>query len=256
MYSRNVRLTFLFFTLFWLVFLPTDPATGQSATEILEQMEQKMRGDASYAEMTMTIVRPAYEREVAMRAWALGDDYSLIQITSPARDRGTVFLKRENDIWNYIPSIDRTIKLPPSMMSQSWMGSDFSNDDLVRESSTLNDFEHDLNGEEIWNDRPVWVIDLTPKPGTPIVWGRVRMWIDREESIQWKIEQFNQRDELVNTLEMSDLTDLGGRRLPARMELTPADKPGHQTVMTYRALDFSTDLNPDFFTLQRIQQLR
>ncbi|MEX1122551.1 MAG: outer membrane lipoprotein-sorting protein, partial [Balneolales bacterium] len=110
---------------------------AQEAEEIIDRMQDVMRGESSYAEMTMTIERPRYTREVSMRAWAMGEDYSLILVTAPARDQGAVFLNRESEIWNYVPNIDRTIKMPPSMMSQSWMGSDFTNDDLVRESSLI-----------------------------------------------------------------------------------------------------------------------
>jgi hypothetical protein len=115
-------------------------AMAQDPADIIRRMEDNMRGDASYTEMTMEVVRPRYTREISMRSWTLGDDFALINITAPARDEGTGFLKRGNDIWNYVPNIDRTIKMPPSMMSQSWMGSDFTNDDLVQGTSRVDDF--------------------------------------------------------------------------------------------------------------------
>jgi outer membrane lipoprotein-sorting protein len=106
-----------------------------------------------------------------MRAWALGEEYSLILVTAPARDRGTTYLKRGNEIWNYVPNIDRTIKMPPSMMSQSWMGSDFTNDDLVRESSTVEDYDHRILSEETYRGRDAWVLELIPKPEAAVVGG-------------------------------------------------------------------------------------
>ena len=109
--------------------------SAQSAEEIVREAYKKMEGESSRAEITMQIVRPSWERSVTMKSWSMGEDYSLILITAPARDEGTSFLMRENEIWNWLPDVNRTIKMPPSMMSQSWMGSDFSNNDLVRESS-------------------------------------------------------------------------------------------------------------------------
>ncbi|MGK7371085.1 MAG: outer membrane lipoprotein-sorting protein, partial [Candidatus Halalkalibacterium sp. M3_1C_030] len=110
---------------------------AQDATEIVKRADEKMRGESSRAEITMEIIRPTWSRSISMKAWSLGMDYSLILVTAPARDEGTAYLKRGNEIWNWLPDINRTIKMPPSMMSQSWMGSDFSNNDLVEESSIV-----------------------------------------------------------------------------------------------------------------------
>lgn len=241
-----------------LVVLATRPVNtqAQNAGEIIERMEEVMRGESSYAEMVMRIERPRYEREVSMRSWALEEDYSLILITAPARDRGTVFLKRENEIWNYIPNIDRTIKMPPSMMSQSWMGSDFTNDDLVRESSTVDDYEHRILREETLDGRESWVLELIPKPDTPVVWGKVLVWIDKQEYLQLRMENYDQSGELANTMEFLDIQELGGRNLPTRMVLTPTDQPDHRTILEYREIDFNTDLDSSFFTRQNMRRIR
>ncbi|REL38950.1 outer membrane lipoprotein-sorting protein [Rhodohalobacter sp. SW132] len=231
-------------------------AAAQNATEIIDRMEEVMRGESSVAEMTMTIERPRYTRDISMKAWSLGEDFSLILITAPARDQGTTYLKRRNEIWNYVPNIDRTIKMPPSMMSQSWMGSDFTNDDLVRESSTVDDYEHRILREEEYNGRDAWVLELIPKPDTPIVYGKVLMWVDKKHYIQLKVENYDQRDELANTIEFSEIGEMGGRTFPAKMTLTPADKPDHQTVMEYRNLEFDVDLSESFFTQQNMRRVR
>lgn len=231
-------------------------AIGQSASEIIERMEEVMRGESSYAEMTMSIERPRYTREMSMRAWALGEEYSLILVTAPARDQGTTFLKRQNEIWNYVPTIDRTIKMPPSMMSQSWMGSDFTNDDLVRESSAVDDYEHRILREESYEGRDAWVLELIPNPETPVVWGKVLMWIDREEYFQLRIENYDQRDELAKTMEFKEIGMLGGRMIPARLVLTPADRPEQRTILNYSNLEFDVDLDPSFFTQQNMRRVR
>lgn len=233
-----------------------ESVVAQDAAEIISRMEEVMRGESSRAEMTMTIERPRYTRQVSMKAWALGEDYSLILITEPARDRGTAYLKRENEIWNYVPNIDRTIKMPPSMMSQSWMGSDFTNDDLVRESSTLEDYNHSIRREESYNGRESWVLELIPKPESPVVWGKVLMWVDKENYIQLKVENYDQRDELANTIEFSEIGEMGGRTFPAKMMLTPADTPDHRTIMEYQSLEFDVDIDESFFTLRNMRRIR
>jgi len=251
--NRNILLSALF--LATVAFLH-QPANAQSAAEIIERMEETMRGESSRAEMTMTIERPRYSREVSMRSWAIGEDYSLILITAPARDQGTTYLKRHNEIWNYVPNIDRTIKMPPSMMSQSWMGSDFTNDDLVRESSTIEDYEHRILREEEYNDREAWVLELIPKPDTPIVWGKVLIWVDKEHYIMLKEENYDQRDNLANTTEFQNIGEMGGRIFPSKMVLTPADKSEQRTILEYKSLEFDVDLDPSFFTQQNMRRVR
>ena len=243
-------------TVILALFILLPPVYAQTAEEIINQMEEVMRGESSYAEMTMTVVRQRYEREMSMKAWALGEDYSLILVTDPARDRGTTYLKRENEIWNYVPNIDRTIKMPPSMMSQSWMGSDFTNDDLVRESSTIEDYEHSILREETLDGRETWLLELIPKPESAVVWGKVLIWVDQEHYIMLKEENYNQRDELANTLTFTEIEEMDGRVFPTRIILTPADKPDQRTVMKYNKLEFDINIDPGFFTQQNMRRVR
>lgn len=249
---KKIKVSFIFL----LVIGYLQPVAAQSASEIIERMEDVMRGESSYVEMTMTIERPRYEREISMKAWALGEDYSLTLVTAPARDEGTAYLKRENEIWNYVPTIDRTIKMPPSMMSQSWMGSDFTNDDLVRESSTVDDYEHRILREEEYEGMETWVLELIPKPETPIVWGKVLVWVEKEGYLQLRIENYDQSDELVNTMRFEEIQTMGGRSIPTRMELTPADKPDQRTLLTYQNLEFNIDIEESFFTQQNMRRVR
>lgn len=240
-----------------LMVSPMSPLFGQNAADIIERMEERMRGDSNYAEMTMTIERPRFTRDVSMRSWAIGNDFSLIVITAPARDQGTAFLKRHNEIWNYVPNIDRTIKMPPSMMSQSWMGSDFTNDDLVRESSTVDDYEHRIIDENAEIEgRTAWIIELIPKPETPIVWGKVLIWVDKQEFIQLRVENYDQGDELANHIEFSDLREFDNRLIASKMILIPADKPDQRTIMNYNDLQFEIDIEESFFTQQNMRRIR
>jgi outer membrane lipoprotein-sorting protein len=227
-----------------------------SAIDIVRRADANMRGDYSTASLSMTIVRPRWTRELSLKSWSRGTDYSLILITAPARDQGTAFLKRDKEIWNWQPAIDRSIKLPPSMMMQSWMGSDLTNDDLIRESSVVNDYTHSLLGSEQVEGRDCYRIALDPKPEAAVVWGRVLAWIDHKDYMQLKAEFYDEDGYLVQTMLGSDIRDFGGRRLPARLEVIPADKPGHKTVVQYQHLDFKTPVPESFFTLQNLKSVR
>lgn len=229
---------------------------AQSAAEIIERMETVMRGDSQYAEMTMRIVRPRYEREVAMRSWLMGRNHSLVLITAPARDEGTAFLMRGNDIWNYDPRIDRTTRLPSSMMAQSWMGSDFTNDDLVRDSDLVEDFEHELLRTEEYNGFNAYVIEMIPKPDTPIVWGKVKLWIAVDDYIQLRIENYDQRGGLVNTMELDQIEQFGDRRVPTRISVIPADKDDERTILNYQHIEYDIEIDESFFSRANMQRLR
>ena len=247
------------FTILISLSLFTTPATcaaQETARQIIEKVEDQMRGESSYFEMTMTTVRPRYTRDVSMKIWSKGEDYSLILITAPARDKGTAFLKRGKEIWNYVPNIDRMMKMPPSMMSQSWMGSDFSNDDLVRESSTINDYKHSILREEVYQGRNCWVLELIPKPESSIVYDKVLLWIDKQLYIQLRVENYDEDGDMVSTLLFSDIKEMGKRTIPTVMEMTPSDKPNQKTVIRYNAATFNIPIEEHFFSVQNLRNIR
>jgi len=229
---------------------------GQTAIEIIKKADDKMRGKSNSSEMKMTIVRPEWKREITMKGWALGNEYSIILITSPARDKGQAFLKRENEMWNWQPTIDRVIKLPPSMMLQSWMGSDFTNDDLVKESSVVNDYTHTLEQDSIINGMEVFKITLTPKPEAAVVWGKIVTYIDKKEYNQHLVKYYDEDDFLINTMIMSDLKVMGGKLIPARMEMIPFENPENRTIIQYSDMQFDIDVNDKFFSLQNMKRIR
>ena len=254
--SKSVLATVLFASLTVLGITMPPIVVAQTAPEIIDRMEDVMRGESSFAEMTMTIDRPRYTRDVSMKAWSLGDDYSLILISAPARDEGTTYLKRDNEIWNYVPTIDRTLKMPPSMMSQSWMGSDFTNDELVRETTIKDDYEHSILRQEEYEEREVWVMELIPRPDSPVVWGKVLIWVDKEHFIMLREEKYDQNNELASTIEFSNVGEMDGRIFPKKMTMVPADKPDYRTIMEYEDLEFDIDIEVSFFTRQNMRRVR
>lgn len=230
--------------------------TAQDAAEIIRKMDAQLRGSSSKAEMTIQIIRPKWERTMRMRAWAKGDDYAMIVIDEPTKEKGTVFLKREKELWNWVPRISRTIKLPASMMSQSWMGTDMSNDELVRQSSLVKDFDHKILGEETLLGKDCYIIELRPKPNTAVVWGKVVMWVTKSGYIQMKVEQFDEDDYLVNTGITISTKKFGSNELPERIEIVPADNPGQKTIMQYIDLQFNIPIEEDFFSIQNMKRIR
>jgi outer membrane lipoprotein-sorting protein len=235
---------------------PPIVGSAQNATDIVRKADEKSRGKTAQSTITIQIVRPKWTREMTMKSWSKGKDLSLVLVTSPAKDKGTVFLKRKREAWNWVPSIERTIKLPPSMMSQSWMGTDFTNDDLVKESSTVDDYTHKILGDSTIQGRKCYKILLTPKPNAPVVWGKLIMWIDNKDFLTLKINYFDEDGGLVNTMLFSDIKNMGGRLLPAKMEMIPADKPGNKTVMITNSMVFDKEINDDFFSTGNMKTVK
>lgn len=227
-----------------------------SATDIVKKADDNMRGKTSQADITIKIIRPTWSREMTMKAWSKGDDYSMILITSPAKEKGTVFLKRTKEVWNWIPSIERNIKLPPSMMSQSWMGTDFTNDDLVKEASSVVDYDHTLLGKDSVLDKDCYKIQMIPKPSAAIVWEKVIVWIDILDYLQLKAEFYDEDGALVNIMNSSDIKVLGGRKITSKIEMFPVDKKGNSTVIIYNDIVFDVPINDNFFTTRNMKQLK
>lgn len=239
-----------------LFLLFTSLSYAESAFDIVQKSDQAMRGKSSYSEATMDIVRPDWTRSMTMKSWTKGTELSLVLVTAPAKDKGSASLKRHREMWNWVPSIERIIKIAPSMLSQSWMGSDFTNDDLINQSSIVVDYQHALLGNDSFEGDKVWVIEATAKPDAPVVWNKVTLWISQSTYLQRKVEFYDEFDERVNVLTTYDVKELGGRKIATRMEMKPVDKPGNKTIFTTHQAQFDFDINDDFFSQQQMKSLR
>lgn len=226
------------------------------ALEIVTKADAKTRGNSSYMEMTMKIVRPKYTREIAMKSWTKGSNLALVKITAPAKDAGQGYLKINNDLWNWLPTIDRLVKMSASVMGQSWMGSDFTNDDMVRQSSIVNDYTHEILKEEEVREFSCWQIALMPKSDAPVVWGKVVMWIEKSGFDVIKACYFDEDNVLVQTMENFDFKIFGDRNMPSRMEMTPADKTGQKTEVIITGAHYNQPVNDNFFTQQNLKTVQ
>ena len=231
-------------------------AQDLSALEIVQKSTDKLNGKSSKGTMKMTVVRPTWSREVTMKSWSMGDDYYLILITSPVKDKGQTFLKRGTDMWNWMPSISKMIKIPPSMMSQSWMGSDFTNDDLVKMNSYVTEYTHEIVDNGVLEDLDCYVIELMPKPEAAVIWGKVKVWISKEEYFQLRVEFYDEDQYLVNYQVSSDIKQFNDRKLPAKMVMTTVDEPGNQTIIEVLDNEFNFDINESFFSQQNMKKIR
>lgn len=250
------RLSPILLAMIGILFVVIAASAQPDAKEIVRKADEHLRGQTNKAEMTMRLERPDWSREISMKSWSKGTDQALILITAPARDEGTTFLKRGNEVWNWVPAVEKVIKIPPSMMMQSWMGSDFTNDDLVKESSIVEDYTHTLIGDTTIAGRDCWKIQMIPDEDAAVVWGKVLIWIDKKENLQLRVEYFDEDEELINVMEMSDIKMMGGRLIPARMEMSPVDEPGNKTILTYQALDFNIQIKDSFFSEQNMKRVR
>ena len=230
-------------------------AQAQNATQIVKKADERMQGKSSQGVMTMTIIRPKWRRTVEMKSWSKGRNFSLILIKKPVRDKGSGYLKRGKEMWNWLPKVGRVVKMPPSMMNQSWMGSDFTNDDLVRQSSIVVDYTHKIVGSETLEGRDCYKILLTPKPNAPVVWGKVEMWISKKDFLQLQSKMYDEDGYLVNTMRGSKIKNLGGRVLPSYMEMIPADKPNQKTVLEYKRMVFDKPISDGFFSVQNMKRV-
>jgi outer membrane lipoprotein-sorting protein len=234
-------------------------ASGQelSATEIIRKADEKFNGEKSgIMTMSMTIIRPTWQRTVEFKNWTLGRDYALTLVTAPARDANQTFLKRGNEMWSWNPSISRLIKLPPSMMSQGWMGSDYTNDDILKESSVVNDYTHEITGEESIDGRLCYKIKMVAKDDAAVVWGHQIRWVDKKEFNVMKNELYDEDGYLVRTETGPELKTMDGRVIPTKIELVPADEPGNKTIITLKEIKFNVPIEESFFSQQNMKNIR
>lgn len=220
----------------------------ETAVDLLKKMDELFRSDTSISTMKMTIVTPNWQRTLEMQSWTRGMDDTFIRILTPVKDRGVATLKIDTDMWNYFPKINKTIKVPPSMMMGSWMGSDFTNDDLVREVSLLKEYSVEKADED--NN---WRLTLIPKRETVTVWGRIEFVIDKETLLPSEQSYFNEKGEKVRTMEFSEIRDYSGRKMPSIMTMLPLNKEGHKTVIEYIDAEFDSKVDPRTFTLRNLQ---
>mgnify|MGYP000002063305 FL=1 len=239
-------------TIFFLAVATT--LAAQDASTILKKSEAYLRGAQSTAEVSITTVRPGWQRTMDAKLWNKGTDMSCILITGPKRDAGTVFMKNGEDIWNYVPAIKKLVALPAALV-QNWMGTDISNDALINAGALTVDYTPEITGSKQVAGADCWVLELTPKPDAPVVWGRIVAYIDKATFVQLGGEFYDEDEFLVTEMQASELTNFDGRKLPKVIKMVPAEDPESYTEIRYSYVDFTTPIPDSFFTKANIKNV-
>ncbi len=221
---------------------------------VVKHFEDMYRSTSSISEVELIITKPRSVRSLEMKMWTKGEEKALIVIQSPAREKDTATLKVDNNLWNYLPRINRTIRIPPSLMMSSWMGSDFTNDDLVRESSFSKDYTYKLTGHTE-NPRG-WQVDLIARPDIVGLWNKFELIVSENGLIPIQAKYYDRKDRLARTIIWSDVKDFGGHVIPSKMVLTPEDEKGQKTEMIYKDIDFNVAVPDDTFSLSQLERKR
>jgi len=238
-----------------LVILIAQSLHANEAQEIVRAAIDYWRGTSSVGEMTMIIHRPDWERSMSMRAWTQGNDRSLVRVTAPKKDRGNGTLIDDNNMWSYSPKINRVIKVPSSMMGQSWMGSDFSNKDISRVDDIIDQYEHRILSEEEQEGHTVYQIEAIPHEDAAVVWGKEILRI-RDDNVLVDHRFYDQDDELVKVLVSLEIGDMGGRVVAIRQRMSKVDEPGEWTEIVVDSMEYDLDLRDSLFTLSNLRNPR
>lgn len=236
--------------------LPACPSADDApdVVKLVQRTERVLEGRSSIAVLTMTIKTPAYERAVKLKLWSKGRDFALIRVLEGGpRETGMMTLKREKQLWNYLPQAGRVMKLPSGMLGDSWMGSDFTNDDLVKGSSLAQDFDAKVEKTVEHAGKKAWFVTLVPRASAKVVWGKVEMLLDRETCVPLEQRFFDEDGTLTRKMAFSNLKKVGWRTFPMQLTVVPAEK-GRETTMRYESVELDVDVADDTFSLRRLQQ--
>lgn len=256
-FQRRIRLPIYCLSLFPLALLfavRSVVAQSPDARAIVHRTEQELRAKTEQGVVSMTVRTPDWQRTLEMNYWGVNPDKTFIRVTAPAKEAGTSTLRIGSNMWNYLPSVERVIKIPPSLMLQSWMGSDFTNDDLVRESSLEKDYDHKLDGEVTEDGDRCYRVISTPKPDAPVVWGHLVLFVRKQDFLPRREEYYDEKGRLQKVLAFEDFREMSGRLYPARWKMDSITKPGHETVLVYGTLIFDRPIPATVFVQENLQQ--
>jgi outer membrane lipoprotein-sorting protein len=250
------KLSILLLAVFSLILL-VNKAYAEELTvdEIVDRMDRLYRSDTSSAVVEMEIVSEHWRRTLNIDIWSEGLDKTFMHINSPKKDAGIATLRINNEMWNYLPKINKVMKVPPSMMMSSWMGSDFTNDDLVKESSLREDYDAKIIEPE-GSDPDNFYVELIPKEDIPIVWARLVFAVKKDNYMPLWEAYYDEKGRKMRLMEFTEPKEFSGRLIPSVLIMTPLNKPEKKTVIKYIELEFDVELKPDVFTLRNLQRKR
>ena len=240
---------FIFSLLFSVQFI-----FAQNAETIVKKAEDAVKGKTSHAIIEMNIVTPDYKRHLKMESWWEGNDKALIVTKEPAKEAGNKTLKIGNEMWSYLRNTETTIKIPPSMMLQSWNGSDFTNDDLVRESNYVKDYKATIMDTEKIAGVECWKLQLIPKPDAPVVWGKIYYWVRQKDFLPSIVQYYDEKGKMVRYLVYKDVKDFHGKKLPSEWVMHNEAKKGHQTEIIIDDIHFDVNIPNRIFSFRELER--
>lgn len=251
---KKFKILWSILSLLFILLFTNLKATSQTAEEIIKKAEDLIKGETSTGTFTMTVVNPDFKRTVVMESWWVGNEKALIVIKSPAKEAGNKTLKIKNEMWNYLKNTETTIKIPPSMMLQSWNGSDLTNDDLVRESNLVNDYDLKVLFEEKIQGEDCWKIELKPKPTAPVVWGTIYYWVRKSDFLPALIQYYDEKGNLHRTMSFNDYKIMDKRKIPTKWTIINNKKPGHYTEFIYNDVKFNVNIPDRIFSFKELER--
>lgn len=229
-------------------------AAWPDADQLARKCDAALKGKTQIGKLSMSVRRPDWQRTLKMNYWTVTPDKTFILITAPAKEAGTTTLRIKTNMWIYLPRVERIIKIPPSLMLQPWMGSDFTNDDLVKESSFVHDYTHSITGNVEEGGDACYRLVAVPKPEAAVVWGKLVLAVRTSDALPRKEEFYDQHGRLKKVLTFEDIRLVGRRRYPMRWRMVVADKPRHETVLVYQELKFDRRIPSRIFTRQNLKR--
>jgi len=245
---------YLFFILLTLLLAVSKQLYPQTAEEIVSKAEEAVKGKTAHGTIEMIITTSEFTRTLKMEAWWVGNEKALIFTKSPAKEAGNKTLKIGDEIWEYLRNTETTIKIPPSMMLQSWNGSDYTNDDLVHETNLAKDYYLKIEATEKINGVDCWKIELTPKPDAPVVWGKIYYWVRKADYLPSVIQYFDEKGNMIRYMVYSDIKNMHGRMMPSKWTMYNVKKKDHSTTILVDDMSFDIKIPDKIFSYQELER--
>lgn len=239
----------------FILAFPSAVAETVDAKTLIKAAMEHWRGTTSHSEMTMIIHRPDWQRSMSMRSWTRGDEISLVRVTAPKKDVGNGTLMKDGSMWTYTPKVNRVLKIPSSMMAQSWMGSDFSNKEVSKSTEILYEYDHRLLETYEQDGHTVYVVEAIPHEDAAVVWGREVLHI-RDDFVLLREEFWDQDDILVKVMQTLEVREMSGRSVATVMQMNKAETEDEWTRIEIGNIEFDIELSANVFTLSNLRNPR
>ena len=252
--SRSMFKIFLVNIFICIIFLNYANASNLDPEKILDGVDDLYRSNSSHGIITLSVTTVNWKRTLTLEQWSKGEDKSLIKILKPKKEKGLATLRVDKNVWNYMPKVKRVVKIPSSMMSSSWMGSHFTNDDLVKQSRMTEDYTFSITFEGTREGKDIIEITCIPNKDAAVVWGKVEVIVLRDDYIPIRMIYYDEDLLLSRTLEFTDIRTMNGKMIPTLMSISPADEPNESTIVRWEEIQFDVSIEDEFFSLRKLQQ--